>query len=119
MRGRLRRGERGLRGETHLFIGLVANRLELRAGGGPLLQQPGGEAGQRIALGAAAAPLFVTGLVTFLILFGMGIAPLFDEPGATFAQRLFNIGIACVYAFAALTLLDTGSKATRAVDSTC
>jgi hypothetical protein len=52
----------------------------------------------------------VTGLITFLIVFGMGVAPLFDEPGATFAQRLFNIGIACVYAFAALTLLDPGTR---------
>ena len=70
--------------------------------------------GQRIARGGAATPLFVTGLVTFLILFGMGVAPLFDEPGATFAQRLLNIGIACVYAFAALAVLETGSKANRA-----
>ena len=53
-------------------------------------------------------------MVTFLILFGMGVAPLFDEPGATFAQRLLNIGIACVYAFAALAVLETGSKANRA-----
>jgi hypothetical protein len=68
---------------------------------------------QRIARGGAAAPLFVTGLITFLILFGMGVAPLFDEPGATFAQRLFNIGVACVYAFAALALLDIGTQRER------
>jgi hypothetical protein len=66
--------------------------------------------GHRIAGGAAAAPLFVTGLITFLIVFGMGVAPLFDQPGATFAQRLFNIGIACVYAFAALAFLDAGTR---------
>jgi hypothetical protein len=70
--------------------------------------------GRQIARGGAAAPLFVTGLITFLILFGMAVAPLFDEPGATFAQRLFNIGIACIYAFAALTLLDVGSAANSA-----
>jgi hypothetical protein len=66
--------------------------------------------GRRIAGGGAAAPLFVTGLITFLILFGMGVAPLFDEPGATFAQRLFNVGVACVYAFVALALLDIGTQ---------
>jgi len=65
---------------------------------------------QRIARGGAAAALFVTGLITFLILFGTGVAPLFDEPGATFAQRLFNIGVACVYAFVALALLDIGTQ---------
>jgi hypothetical protein len=66
--------------------------------------------GHLIAHSGPAAPLFVTGLITFLIVFGMGVAPLFDEPGATFAQRLFNIGIACVYAFAALALLDAGTR---------
>jgi hypothetical protein len=71
--------------------------------------------GHRIAHSGPAAPLFMTGLITFLIVFGMGVAPLFDEPGATFAQRLFNIGIACVYAFAALALLDAGTRRASAI----
>jgi hypothetical protein len=68
--------------------------------------------GRQIARGGAGAPLFVTALVTFLIVFGMGVAPLFDEPGATLTQRLFNIG-ACTYAFAALALLDPAMRRER------
>jgi Protein of unknown function (DUF2955) len=69
--------------------------------------------GQQIARGGACAPLFVTGLVTFLIVFGTGVAPLFDEPGATLTQRLFNIGLACTYAFLALALLDIAMRRER------
>ena len=35
----------------------------------------------------------------------MGVAPFLDEPGATLAIRLRNLAIACVYAFAALSLI--------------
>jgi hypothetical protein len=56
--------------------------------------------------GAARAPLFVTALITFLIVFGMGIAPFLNEPGATLAIRVRNLAIACVYAFAALSLVE-------------
>jgi hypothetical protein len=49
-------------------------------------------------------------LITFLIVFGTGVAPLFDEPGATLTQRLFAIGFACTYAFLALALLDTAIR---------
>jgi hypothetical protein len=56
--------------------------------------------------GPARAPLFVTALITFLIIFGMGIAPFLDEPGATLAIRVRNLAIACAYAFAALSLVE-------------
>jgi hypothetical protein len=69
--------------------------------------------GQQIARGGAGAPLFVTGLGTFLIVFGTGVAPLFDEPGATLTQRLFAIGLACTYAFLALALLETAVRRER------
>jgi Protein of unknown function (DUF2955) len=69
--------------------------------------------GQQIARGGAGAPLSVTGLITFLIVFGTGVAPLFDEPGATLTQRLFAIGFACTYAFLALALLDTAVRRER------
>lgn len=61
----------------------------------------------RLIAGAAAAlaPLFVTALITFVIAFGMGVAPFLDEPGATLALRLRNLAIACVYAFGALSLI--------------
>jgi hypothetical protein len=69
--------------------------------------------GQNIARSGAGAPRFVTGLVTFLIMFGTGVAPLFDEPSATLTQRLFNIGLACTYAFLVLALIDTAMRRER------
>jgi hypothetical protein len=60
----------------------------------------------RLITGATSlAPLFVTALITFVIVFGMGVAPFLDEPGATLAIRLRNLAIACVYAFGALSLI--------------
>ena len=59
--------------------------------------------------GVALIPLFVTALITFVIVFGMGVAPFLDEPGATLAIRLRNLAIACVYAFGALSLLGRAS----------
>jgi Protein of unknown function (DUF2955) len=56
------------------------------------------------------APLFVTALVTFVIVLGMGVAPFLDEPGATLAIRLRNLAIACVYAFAALSLIGRAGR---------
>ena len=60
----------------------------------------------RLIVGATSlAPLFVTALVTFVVVFGMGVAPFLDQPEATLAIRLRNLAIACVYAFAALSLV--------------
>jgi hypothetical protein len=60
----------------------------------------------RLIVGATSlAPLFVTALVTFVIVFGMGVAPFLDQPEATLAIRLRNLAIACIYAFAALSLV--------------
>ena len=40
----------------------------------------------------------------------MGVAPFLDEPGATLAIRLRNLAIACVYAFAALSLIGRAGR---------
>lgn len=56
------------------------------------------------------APIFVTALVTFVVVFGMGVAPFLDQPGATLAIRLRNLAIACVYAFAALSLIGRAGQ---------
>jgi hypothetical protein len=53
----------------------------------------------------ASAPVFTTALVTFVIVFGMAVAPFLDEPGATLALRVRNLAIGCLYAFVALSLL--------------
>jgi len=64
-----------------------------------------------IAGHAALAPIFTTALVTFVIVFGMAVAPFLDEPGATLALRVRNLAIACLYAFVALSLLgQTGRQ---------
>jgi hypothetical protein len=59
-----------------------------------------------IVIEPSRARLFVTALITFIIVFGMGIAPFLDEPGATLAIRVRNLAIACVYAFVALSLVE-------------
>jgi hypothetical protein len=65
----------------------------------------------RLITGATAlAALFVTALITFVIVFGMGVAPFLDEPGATLAIRLRNLAIACVYAFCALSLIGRAGR---------
>jgi Protein of unknown function (DUF2955) len=61
----------------------------------------------RLITGATVlAPLFVTALIVF----GMGVAPFLDEPGATLAIRLRNLAIACVYAFGALSLIGRAGR---------
>lgn len=68
----------------------------------------------RLIVGAASlAPVFITALATFVIVFGMGVAPLLAEPKASLALRLCNLAIACAYAFAALSLI--GRAAWRSV----
>lgn len=65
----------------------------------------------RLVTGAASlAPLFVTALITFVIVFGTGVAPFLDEPGATLAIRVRNLAIACVYAFGALSLIGPAGR---------
>jgi hypothetical protein len=63
-----------------------------------------------IANAASLTPLFVTALITFIIVFGMGVAPFLDEPGATLAIRLRNLVLACLYTFVALSLLGRGER---------
>jgi hypothetical protein len=63
------------------------------------------------------APLFVTALVTFVIVLGMGVAPLLDQPEATLAIRLRNLAIACVYAFAALSLVGHAGRPSVAAET--
>ena len=65
-----------------------------------------------ITADAARAPVLTTALVTFVIVFGMGVAPFLDEPGATLALRVRNLAIACLYTFAALSLLGRTGRPT-------
>ena len=71
----------------------------------------------RLIVGATSlAPIYVTALVTFVIVFGMGVAPFLDQPEATLAIRLRNLAIACVYAFAALIVVGQGGRPVAAAE---
>jgi hypothetical protein len=72
----------------------------------------------RLIVGATSlAPLYVTALVTFVIVLGMGVAPFLDQPEATLAIRLRNLAIACVYAFAALSLVGHAGRPSVAAET--
>jgi hypothetical protein len=72
----------------------------------------------RLITGAASlAPLFATALITFVIVFGMGVAPFLDQPGATLAIRVRNLAIACAYAFAALSLVGRAGRPSVAAET--
>jgi hypothetical protein len=65
-----------------------------------------------IADNAMRAPVLTTALVTFVIVFGMGVAPFLEEPGATLTLRLRNLALACLYTYAALSLLGRTGRPT-------
>ena len=60
--------------------------------------------GGRIAEGAAAAPVYVVALATFLIVLGLGLTPLTDS-GAIFISRVFNVIIAAAYTIGVASVL--------------
>lgn len=61
--------------------------------------------GARIAQGGDSAPIYVVGLVTFLIVLGLGLAPLPSDSGSVFITRLFNVVIAAAYTIGTASLL--------------
>ena len=61
--------------------------------------------GARIAQGGDFAPIYVVGLVTFLIVLGLGLAPLPSDSGSVFITRLFNVVIAAAYTIGAASVL--------------
>jgi hypothetical protein len=59
-----------------------------------------------ITSGASCAPLAGFALSVVMILYGESIIPFSDEGGANFADRLGELGMAAIYAVAALYVLD-------------
>ena len=55
---------------------------------------------------ARGAPLAGFALSVLMILYGESIIPFSDEGGANFADRLGELGMAAIYAMAALYVLD-------------
>jgi hypothetical protein len=61
--------------------------------------------GGKIAEGGNLAPLYVVGLVTFLIVLGFGLAPLPGDSGSFFITRVINVLIAAIYTIGVASVL--------------
>jgi hypothetical protein len=61
--------------------------------------------GAKIADGGDLTPMYVVGLVTFLIVLGLGLSPLPTESGAIFISRVLNVIIAAVYTIGVASVL--------------
>jgi Fusaric acid resistance protein-like len=65
--------------------------------------------GDRIARGGA--PIYTVGLVTFLIVLGLGLSPLPQDSGSIFIGRVFDVMVAAVYAIGMASLLRSAFRA--------
>ena len=61
--------------------------------------------GAKIAESTNRAPIYVVGLVTFLIVLGIGLAPLPSDSGTVFVSRVFNVVIAAAYTIGVASVL--------------
>lgn len=59
----------------------------------------------KIAEGGDLAPVYTVGLVTFLIVLGLGLSPLTQDSGAIFFSRVVNVVLAAVYAIGVASVL--------------
>ena len=60
--------------------------------------------------GGKLAPVFGIALSTFLILFGLGLAPIGEGSAAAFVSRLVDVALASLYALGAIVLLGGMSR---------
>jgi hypothetical protein len=60
--------------------------------------------------GGKLAPVFGIALSTFLILFGLGLAPIGEGSAAAFMSRLVDVALASLYALGAIVLLGGVSR---------
>lgn len=61
--------------------------------------------GAKIAEVGESSPVYAVGLVTFLIVLGLGLAPLPGDSGTIFISRVFNVLIAAVYTIGVASVL--------------
>ncbi len=61
--------------------------------------------GDRIARGGALAPTYTAGLMTFLIVLGLGLSPLPQDSGTLFIARVFDVMVAAIYAIGMASVL--------------
>jgi hypothetical protein len=67
--------------------------------------------GDRIARGGKTAPIYTVGLMTFLIVLGLGISPLPQDSSAFFISRVFDVMVASLYAIGMASLLRSAFRA--------
>lgn len=67
--------------------------------------------GDRIARGGALAPIYTVGLMTFLIVLGLGLSPLPQDSGSLFIARVFDVMVAAVYAIGMARLVRSTFRA--------
>jgi hypothetical protein len=67
--------------------------------------------GDRIARGGESAPIYTVGLMTFLILLGLGISPLPHDSGTFFIARVFDVMLGAVFAIGMASLLRSAFRA--------
>ncbi len=67
--------------------------------------------GDRIARGGELAPIYTIGLMTFLILLGLGLSPLPQDSGTLFVARVFDVMVAAAYAIGMASLLRSALRA--------
>jgi hypothetical protein len=68
--------------------------------------------GDRIARGGEVAPIYTVGLMTFLIVLGLGLSPLPQDSGTLFIARVFDVMVGAVYAIGMASLLRSAFRAT-------
>ena len=61
--------------------------------------------GGGIARGGQSAPIYTVGLMTFLILLGLGLSPLPQDSGTLFVARVFDVMVAAIYAIGMASVL--------------
>ena len=67
--------------------------------------------GERIARGGKTAPIYSVGLMTFLIVLGLGLSPLPQDSGTLFIARVFDVLVAAAYAIGMAGLLRSALRA--------
>jgi hypothetical protein len=67
--------------------------------------------GDRIARGGELAPIYTVGLMTFLIVLGLGLSPLPEDSGTLFIARVFDVMVGAVYAIGMASLLRSTFRA--------
>ena len=59
------------------------------------------------------APIYIVGLVTFLIVLGLGLAPLPGDSGTFFITRVINVVIAAIYTIGVASVLRALFRSNR------